>query len=712
MSEHEEQAPSPQAAGESAPEPPALAEAEQGAPAEAETPAPAQAEPDAPAASVGAVVQRRGIEKYFGAEGRLADVLPGYEERPQQREMAEAVARAFDEGSRLLIEAATGTGKTLAYLLPAIESRRRTVVSTATKTLQEQILSKDVPLLRQVVRRSFSAVLLKGRQNYLCLLQYETFAQEPRFRVAEDRHYWPAITQWAESTETGDRAEIGALPDDWATWPDLSMGAEGCLGRECAHYDECFVVKARQRASAADVVVVNHHLYFADLALRTRTDAELLPPYEAVVFDEAHHLEETASTYFGVQVSNYRYADLLGDVVRFASRESALSLDLRKAVADARDASKTFFGAVQRVIEAGRDSRIEADALWNGAASDELAKLFRTLETRMAQVAISLESNAGLGELGRRLLERIEALGEEASLLVERHADGLVYVAEVRKRGVFLQGYPVDLGPVFRDLLYRTCATQVFTSATLTTDGDFAFYMRRMGLPKETETCRLEPVFDYMQQALLFVPNDLPDPSAADFVERLAPTMAELVALCEGRAFLLFTSYRNMREAVRLVAPKIKQTVLVQGDRSRAALLETFRSDRHSVLFATSSFWEGVDVQGDALSLVIIDKLPFASPYDPVLKARLAHIEETGGNAFRDYQVPAAVIALKQGFGRLIRHRDDVGIIAILDGRLVRKGYGKRFLESLPRARRSQELEVVKRWWATRGDASEPAGDS
>ena len=661
-----------------------------------------------------AVVQRRGIAKYFGETGRLAGALSGYEERPQQREMAEAVAKAFDEGERLLIEAATGTGKTLAYLLPAIESRRRTVVSTATKTLQEQILSKDVPLLRAIVPRSFSAVLLKGRQNYLCLEQFGHFSAEPRFRAAEDRHYWPAITKWAETTDTGDRAEIEDLPDDWASWADLSMGADACLGRECAHYDECFVTKARQRAAAADIVVVNHHLYFADLALRTRTDAELLPPYEAVVFDEAHHLEETASTYFGVQVSNFRYADLLGDVLRFAGRESALSLDLRKAVADARDASNAFFGRVRKVIEGGRDTRVEAETLWEGDAAEELAVLFRALENRMAQVTISLESNVALGEAGRRLVERAEELGQETSLLVERHAEGLVYVAEVRKRGVFLQGFPVDLGPVFRDLLYRTCATQVFTSATLTTDGDFDFYMRRMGLPEETETLRLEPVFDYMEQALLYVPSDLPDPSAPDFVERLAPTMTSLVNLTEGRAFLLFTSYRNMREAVRLVAPKLEQTVLVQGDRSRAALLQAFRDDRHSVLFATSSFWEGVDVQGDALSLVIIDKLPFASPFDPVLKARLAHIEEAGGNAFRDYQVPAAVISLKQGFGRLIRHREDIGIIAILDGRIVRKGYGKRFLRSLPRARRSQELDVVTRWWRSRGanaDGDEGEGE-
>jgi ATP-dependent DNA helicase DinG len=644
----------------------------------------------------------------FGPEGRLATTLGSYEHRPQQREMAEAVASAFDAESRVLVEAATGTGKTIAYLVPAILSGKRTIVSTATKTLQEQIFFKDLPLLRKALPIAFRGVILKGRQNYLCLWQYDAFRQDPLFRRKEDAHYWPAIEAFAESTETGDRGEIADLPDDYPTWSDLSISADACLGRDCAYYQDCFVVRARQRAAEADIIVVNHHLFFADLALRTRTEAELLPAYEAVVFDEAHHLEATASGYFGVQVSNFRYLDLLGDAKRFLVREKAMTPGLQRSIADARDAVAAFFSIVQRGVDE-REGRIEAARVFDGPDADAIRNAFRTLDTRMMSLATELQTQGALGEVGRRIVDRVEALGIDASLLVERLSDELVYVIEVRGRGVFLVATPVDLGPIFRDLLYKTASTQVFTSATLTTDGHFAFYRQRMGLPASTAECTLEPVFDYMNQALLFVPNELPDPSDPMFVEKLAPTMRRLVQLCEGRAFLLFTSYRNMREAVRCVAPHLDQTVLVQGDRSRNALLEAFREDTHSVLFATSSFWEGVDVQGDALSLVIIDKLPFASPGDPVLKARLAHIEANGGNGFRDYQVPSAAIALKQGFGRLIRHRDDCGIIAILDGRLTRKSYGARFLRSLPRARRTQDIEVVERWWQARTERDTPA---
>lgn len=652
------------------------------------------------------------LNDVLGAGGLLAQKLPGYEERDAQRQMAEAVADAFEHDGRVIIEAATGTGKTLAYLAPAILSRKRTIVSTATKNLQEQIYFKDIPFLQELLPQAFRAVYLKGRQNYLCLWQYDAFRAEPLFRRKEDAHYWPAIEKWAQDTQSGDRGEIDDLPDEYPTWGDLSIGADACLGRECAYHADCFVMKARARAADADVIVVNHHLFFADLALRTTTEAELLPPYEAVIFDEAHHLEQTASSYFGVQVSNYRYLDVIADARRFAKKEGELTLEIRRATTDAKDSANGFFALIGAIIEArpGRETRLESSVLFDGPRKDELATAFRQLEIRTMELSTSIQAATKLGEIGRRLVDRIDALASEASLLVERLGDDLVYVVEQRGRGVFLNAYPVDLSPIFEKLLFDTARTQVFTSATLTTDGNFQYYMKRMGLPASTEQLLLEPVFDYMEQAMLYVPSDLPDPSDPRFVEKLAPTMLRLIELCEGRAFLLFTSYRNMREAVRLLAPKIAHTVLVQGDRSRKALLEDFRSDTHSVLFATSSFWEGVDVQGDALSLVVIDKLPFASPTDPVLKARLAHVESSGGNAFRDVQVPSAAIALKQGFGRLIRHREDTGIIAIMDGRLLRKSYGKRFLKSLPRARRSQDIDMVERWWQTRGGSEAGSG--
>ena len=650
------------------------------------------------------------IDTIFGPDGRLSKRMSGYEQRPQQTAMAEQVATAFTKSHRVVVEAATGTGKTVAYLVPAILSGRRTVVSTATKTLQDQIFTKDLPMLAEVLPKQFSAVLLKGRTNYLCWWQYENFRGDPRFRKAEDRHWWPAIQKWAAATETGDRAEIRELPDDWGSWADLSIGGDGCLGRECDFYDRCFVMRARQQAADADVVVVNHHLYFADLSLRTNQKAELLPSYEAVVFDEAHNLEEVAASWFGVAVSSWRIADLLGDILRFLEREQALTASVTMTVADTRDRSNAFWGTIKRAAK--DEPRIEYGDLADGAMGDEIEQAHRALEVKLGLLGQAIEGIDGAGEIGTRLVERVEAIQVELALLVHREAPDLVYMAEVRGRGVFLQAFPIDVSPILRDLLYATCKTQVFTSATLTTDGHFGFFKKRMGLPKETAELKLEPVFDYMQQALLYVPDDLPPPNTPDFVEQLVPTLERLVTITDGRALLLFTSYRNMNRAFELLAPKLDVTTLRQGDRSRNALLEDFREDTTSVLFATASFWEGVDVQGESLSLVCIDKLPFASPWDPLVKARLKHIEETGGHPFVDYQVPTAAITLKQGFGRLIRHRDDVGIIAILDQRLVKKGYGKRFLNSLPRARRTRDLDVVARWWAAKTGAGEASPNS
>jgi ATP-dependent DNA helicase DinG len=385
-------------------------------------------------------------------------------------------------------------------------------------------------------------------------------------------------------------------------------------------------------------------------------------------------------------------------VEKHLGRDGALTSEVTSAKNAVTDRYRELFGLISRALE-GDGARVEAEQVFDGPLGPEIQEALSTLVERSMALRGAIEAAPKAGEAGRRLMERIDTLLQETMTLVEREAADLVYVVERRGRGTFIHGYPIDVGPVFREVLYGVCRTQVFTSATLSTDGDFRFFASRMGLPKGTVTHQLEPVFDYMEQALLYVPEDLPDPSDRQFVEKIAPEIQRLVELCDGRAFLLFTSYRNMNEALRLLGPRLKQPVLVQGQASRGALLEQFREDPRSVLFATASFWEGVDVQGEALSLVVIDKLPFASPGDPLLKARLKHLEEGGGNAFSGYQVPAATITLKQGVGRLIRHRDDFGIIAILDGRLVRKPYGRRFLESLPRARRTQRFDVVSRWW-------------
>jgi ATP-dependent DNA helicase DinG len=633
----------------------------------------------------------------FAAEGPLASTLDHYEPRAQQVEMVEAVADAYERGDHVLIEAATGTGKTLAYLVPAVLSGKRTIISTATKNLQGQILNKDIPLLHQVLDKGFHAVVLKGRQNYLCKYKYEGFRHDPRFRKPDDVHYWPAVLKWATRTETGDRGEIGELPDDWGSWGDLSMSADACMGSECELFNECWVTLARREAQDADIIVVNHHLFFADLALRSMVDAALLPAYQAVVFDEAHNLEETASSYFGTQVSSYRYSDLIGDVVRTLQREKSLSVEIQALQKAAKERARTFFSTLDKAM-GGRDSREEAGPILGGPMSEEITNDHRALERRMMELQFAVKTTDA-GEAGARLVERINTLVCDTAMLIEQDARDMVYVVEKRGRGTFLSAYPIDLAPIFQELLYSTCSTQVFTSATLTTDNDFKFFRSRLGMADDLEAIKLDPVFDYMNQALLFVPDDLPDPTDREYVTKVAPTMQRLVELCDGRAFLLFTSYRNMNEAFRVLGPRLTQPLLKQGDQSRDALLDAFRKEPRSVLFATSSFWEGVDVQGEALSLVVIDKLPFASPSDPLLKAKLRQIEEEGGHGFRDLQVPAAAIALKQGFGRLIRHRNDSGIIAVLDGRLLRRSYGKRFLDSLPRARRSQDIEVVERWW-------------
>jgi len=651
---------------------------------------------------------RTQIASIFAQGGRLHRALAGYEERTQQREMAEAVASAFDAQERWIVEAATGTGKTVAYLVPAILSGRRTCVSTGTKTLQDQIIQKDIPMLREVIGRDFTAVTLKGRQNYLCLWQYSEFRDAPSFRRAEDEQYWPSIDRWAGQTETGDRAELSDLPDVYPTWGSLSVGTDACLGQKCAHYEDCFVVRARKRAAEADLIVVNHHLYFADLALRARERVDLLPDFDAVIFDEAHHIEETAAVFFGEHISNLRLTELVRDARDFLTREKGLSPSLLEALAHTEDRTNAFFGALARLVPEGQ--RVAWDEVLDADSGEELVASHAILEERLDTLAVRLAGAVGAGESSGKLAERTSELRDTLASLVSRADEGSVYVAEHRGRFVAIESHPVDVRAVMREELYRVCKTQIFTSATLTTDGHFGFFRRRMGMPKAAQELTLEPVFDYFNQALLYIPAEVPEPNHPQFVDQIAVEIDRLVSLTDGRALLLFTSYRNMNQAVGILGDRMRQDrrVLVQGEASKNQLLDTFRTDVASVLFATATFWEGVDVQGEALSLVTIDKLPFASPFDPVMKARLAHLEREGGNAFSEYQVPNAALALKQGVGRLIRHREDFGIISLFDTRILSRGYGKRFLDTLPRLRRTRDPEVVERWWKTKRDPRDP----
>jgi ATP-dependent DNA helicase DinG len=406
-------------------------------------------------------------------------------------------------------------------------------------------------------------------------------------------------------------------------------------------------------------------------------------------------------------VSSWRLLDLTTDIVSFLDRENLLDELLHQRVHELNVATNAFTDGVGKWLE-GPESRLELSELYaKPGVQDAMLDLQQDVSRLLDRIADHLESMMDRSDVVPRLVERARELNQEFTMLVEQEAADLVYIIERRGRGVFLHGYPVDLQPIFQQLLYRTCKTQVFTSATLTTDHNFSFFKRRMGMPSDTAELQLSPVFDYMNQSILYVPEDLPEPQDPRYIDRVAPTIEALIRITDGKAFVLFTSYRNMYRAFELLGPRIRQQVLLQGERSRAALLEDFRRDRDSVLFATSSFWEGVDVQGEALSLVIIDKLPFASPADPLVRARLKHIEDRGGNAFVEYQVPQAAIALKQGVGRLIRHRNDIGIIAVLDARIMNARYARRFLDTIPRTRRTRDLELVRRWWASKKGPAE-----
>ncbi len=646
------------------------------------------------------------IRHILGPGGLLASHLPGYEPRPQQVEMAQGVQDAFQGNHALVVEAATGTGKTLAYLIPAILSGQCVVVSTATRALQEQIFLKDIPFLTQLFRklrpaRSFKAINIKGRTNYLCKLRFEQAQQTARFRTRQEADLFKKIERWAERTQTGDRAEIPGLPDDYAPWREITATGNQCVGSECEKFEECFVTQIRRQAKEAQIVVTNHHLFFADLALRSGSVSPILPDYDAVVFDEAHHLEETITSYFGYQASNFRVTELVGDTQRaIESGASVLSPAARRAIDELERASEAFFGSIER--PEGRYPLAEALAGPRAQESERALQALRAeLETFQGWVA-----TADIGDQAERLASRTREVREDLERITGQAHPGFAYIAEVRGRGVFLEAAPIDVARIFEEKVLSVEGPQIYASATLTTGGTFDYFLGRLGMKREgagaPRTLRLPPVFDYRRNALVYVPRRLPDPSAPEWLDGVCQIVEYLLKLTEGRAFVLFTSYRNMEQVHQRLKDSIPYRVLCQGEAPRLELLEEFRRDVSSVLFATGAFWEGVDVEGEALSLVILDKLPFANPTDPLVQARTRYAESRGANAFMHYAVPQAAIALKQGFGRLIRSQRDQGIVAILDSRIASKRYGRIFLESLPPASVVWNAREVRDWWAAR----------
>jgi ATP-dependent DNA helicase DinG len=674
--------------------------------------------PEVPAVS-GAIALRAAVADAFAPAGAVARELPGFEPRPAQLEMADAVAGAFADGGVLLAEAGTGTGKTLAYLVPAILSRQRVLISTGTKNLQEQIYFKDLPILSESLGVPFKATYMKGRGNYLCLHRFDAVrsggaqAAFPSFvSSADEAHHLRIIERWVPDTETGDRAEIEDLPEDLPFWKDIAASAENCLGAECPRYTDCYVTRMRQRAAESDLVIVNHHLLCADAAVRQSAYGEVIPECSHAIVDEAHQLEDVATQYFGRAISSYRVEDLAGDGDRLLSakqiedrdRAGAIDTDLHRI----RDHAKLFFAALQTLQfelpgSSSSDGRARIGPSQTLRVSDAGAALAGALDALEADLALTKDAPEDALSLARRAAE----LRDDLRFLLRADDPAFVYYLETRGRGVYLRAAPIDVSSIVREVLLDRMRVTVLTSATLSVDGSFDYIRQRLGIGRAREI-RLDSEFDYPRQSILYLPRRMPDPRSPQFADAAAQEVLEILRRSRGRAFVLFTSYANLRRVQRVAETELEYPILVQGMAPRSALLRDFKATPNAVLLATSSFWQGVDVVGEALSCVIIDKLPFASPGDPITAARIEAIAARGGSAFGEYQIPLAILALKQGLGRLLRHRDDRGALAVLDPRLRTMGYGRRFLASLPPAPVTHALDDVARFFAEDAERLRP----
>ena len=633
------------------------------------------------------------MRRVFGPGGFLdRSMIGGYEHRPAQLQMAEAIDDAFENHHHAILEAGTGTGKTLAYLLPAILSGRRVVVSTATKSLQEQLYQKDVPFLQRHFAPNWKVAVMKGRSNFLCLAKIDAMGDQPMLKGMDEVDAFRQIRHWAKLTETGDRAELTFLPDDSDLWSRLDARRDTCTGKKCPHFETCFLTGMQKRAKEADLIIANHHLFFADLALKHDDFGSILPEYSAVVFDEAHEMEDVASEYFAEQVSNFRFEELARDADQMMRLTHQGTPALLRRTQRIREKSRVFFDCFPAKEGRFPFSRNERGGFLeqHREAYEALLGALQGLETEFAALTQKPEE---LLRIARRSFE----LRQEFSFLFESNERNYVYWYERRNKGVFLTATPIDVSQILRERLFDAFDTVVLTSATLTVAGRFEFIRQRMGIDYAKE-CQLPAEFDYEHQALLYLPERLPDVRDSGFAVKAAEQIVSLLELSQGRAFCLFTSYAQMNDLFGRVCGQLDFPLLLQGTAPRSTLLERFKNTPHSVLFATASFWQGVDVPGEQLSCVIVDRLPFAAPSDPVVAARVRALQEDGRNAFAEFQVPEAVLALKQGFGRLIRTKTDRGVLALLDTRISRMPYGKIFFESLPRYRSTHDLREVERF--------------
>jgi ATP-dependent DNA helicase DinG len=665
-------------------------------------------------------------ERLLGDDGPLARTLEGYESRAGQLAMARAVERALRDDRIVLCEAGTGTGKTLAYLVPALLSGKKVVVSTATRALQEQIETRDLPLIARHLGLSPNAAVMKGLSNYLCLRRFEEASKSPASLLESRSRALDIVRQWRETTESGDIASLAALPESDAIWRDVTSSSDTRVGPGCAFHDECFVTRMKRRAEAAQLVVVNHHLFFADLALRGPHPGHVIPDYDAVIFDEAHQLEDIATDFFGVRVSSSRLEAVLRDLERVTTllhtSDAALGSG-EGVIGSARSAATAFWQELSRSVELpkGSESRVAVERdIWAG----DLARRWHELDSMLEGVAALAESTRGrLSQGSGRLPKSPGSLADALDVAARRTtelrdqlaiaidgAPGRVTWLDAGAKSWVLSSSPVDVSQLFRDLVFERIPAVVLTSATLATgapssggSSPFSYLRSRLGLTEGGLDVAEEVIaspFDFPNRALFYTPADLPEPGDPAFVAAAAERIAELVELSDGGAFVLTTSLRSMRKLAELLrAAQPERTVLLQGDAPKSALLETFREHGDAVLVATQSFWEGVDIPGRALRLVVLEKIPFAVPTDPIVRARSARIEEDGGNAFMSLHVPAAAIALKQGFGRLIRTKSDAGVVALLDSRALKKSYGRRLLAALPPARRTEAIDDVREFW-------------
>jgi len=627
------------------------------------------------------------VQEFFSSQGSLAKVIPGYSPRAAQVEMAEAVAQSITDKEHVIVEAGTGTGKTFAYLVPAILSGKKVIVSTGTKNLQDQLFNKDVPLIRQAMTVPFAAALLKGRANYLCTYRLELAVHSNLGVSREEAADLGKIKKWSKSTRTGDISDMAEVMESNPIWGQATSTRENCIGQDCPEYAECFLMKARKKAQDADLIVVNHHLLCADWSIREIGFGELLPNAEVVIIDEAHQLADTASNFLGMSLGSKQLGDLAKDALMEFFSDAKDMPDLRVACENLEHEVKDMRLAFGMDMTRGEWKDIEN----NPKIMEGLIRLQEHLEAVADQLEIASVRTKGL----ETCFKRAEELEDQFKRVLEDKSGKWVRWYEIHRKSFTLSLTPLDIASEFRTFMAQHSASWVFTSATLSVDHKFDHFSRNLGI-SHAKSYSWESPFDFPNQSLFYHPKGLPLPNAPEFVEEIVKVAIPVINASKGRTFFLFTSHRALQAAAKILHKQIKYPILIQGDKPKAILLDEFKQKGNAVLLGTSSFWEGIDVRGEALSTVIIDKLPFSSPGDPVLKARLDEMEKQGRKPFFEYQLPNAVIALRQGVGRLIRDVNDRGVLLLCDPRLLKKSYGHMFLNSVPAMRRTRDIKDVE----------------